>query len=157
MSDLYQSVPGQPAATRALRAAAFSPLHAYLLVGPPGSGKKAAAVAFAASLICPRGGCGSCRDCTRVMSERHPDLIVKERTGPFITVDDARDIARLAMRSPAEGARQVLVLVDFHLAERAAPALLKTIEEPPASTYFVVLAEHVRADLAPLSRACARG
>src|SRR5207244_6238029 len=60
------------------------------------------------------------------------DLVVVERTGPFISVDQAREIVRQASLSPVEGGRKVLLLVDFHLVQNAAPMLLKIIEEPPA-------------------------
>jgi len=59
--------------------------------------------------------------------------------------------------SPAEGHRKVMVLVDFHLVQPAAAArLLKTIEEPPASTFFVVLVEDVTPDLVTLASRCVR-
>jgi DNA polymerase-3 subunit delta' len=62
----------------------------------------------------------------------------------------------MAARTPTEGRRKVLVLVDFHLVQRAAPALLKTIEEPPASTVFVILADHVPAELITIASRCVR-
>jgi DNA polymerase III subunit delta' len=150
VTPLYDDVTGQDEAVAQLRAAAASPVHAYLLVGPPGTGKRAAAMSFAASLLCPDGG--ACED--RVLGGTHPDLVVRERAGPFITVDDAREIARLAWRSPMEGRRQVLVLVDLHLVDRAAPALLKTIEEPPPTTVFVLLADRLAPELATIASRC---
>jgi DNA polymerase-3 subunit delta' len=156
VSDVFASVPGQPAAVAQLRAAAGAPVHAYLFVGPRGTGKRAAARAFAALLLCRRGGCGECDDCSRALRSVHPDLVVRERTGASITVEDAREVVRLASLSPVEGARKVLVLGDFHLVEEAAPALLKAIEEPPPSTVFVVLAEHVPPDLVTIASRCVR-
>jgi DNA polymerase III subunit delta' len=150
VSALYDAVIGQEEAVAQLRAAAASPVHAYLLVGPPGTGKRAAALSFAASLLCPDGG--ACEE--RVLGGTHPDLVVRERAGPFITVDDAREIARLAWRSPMEGQRQVLVLVDLHLVDRAAPALLKTIEEPPPTTVFVLLADRLAPELVTIASRC---
>lgn len=156
MPELFGDVVGQEKAVAQLRAAARSPVHAYLLVGPPGTGKGAAAKAFAAALVCGNGGCGECDDCRRAASGAHPDVVVWERSGPFITVDDAREVARTATRSPIEADRQVLVLVDFHLVDRAGPALLKSIEEPPESTVFVILAEHVPPELSTIASRCAR-
>lgn len=155
-ADVFSRVIGQPAAVAQLRAAALEPRHAYLLVGPPGTGVRQAAVAFAASLLCPTGGCGTCADCRRTLAERHPDLVVSERRGPFITVDDARELTALASRSPVEGERKVLVVVDLHLVRQAGPALLKTIEEPPASTVFVILAEYVPPELVTVASRCIR-
>jgi DNA polymerase-3 subunit delta' len=155
-TDLYAAVVGQDRAVEQLRAAARSPVHAYLLVGPAGTGKRAAARAFAAELLCPNGGDGTCDVCRRVLAGVHPDVVVVEREGAAMSVGHAREIVRLANRSPTEGDRKVLVLTDFHLVEEAAPALLKTIEEPPASAVFVVLAEQVPPELITIASRCCR-
>jgi DNA polymerase-3 subunit delta' len=153
-TELYSEVIGQPAAVAQLRRAALFPVHAYLLVGPPGTGKRAAARAMAASLLCRQGGCAACRDCRLALAGVHPDLVIRERTGPYIGVDDAREISRVSVRTPVEGYRQVLVLTDFHLVDRAGPALLKTVEEPPPNTFFVILADHVAAELVTIASRC---
>jgi DNA polymerase III subunit delta' len=147
---------GQERAAAELRAAARAPVHAYLFSGPPGSGKRAAARAFAAALLCPQGGCGTCDVCTRVVAGLHPDVVLVERSGPYVTVDQAREMVRLALRTPNEGHRKVLVLTDFHLVREAAPTLLKVIEEPPASTVFVILADHVPPELVTIASRCVR-
>jgi len=154
MAELFADVVGQDRAVAELRAAASKPVHAYLLVGPPGTGKRAAARSFAAALLCPAGGDGTCETCRRVLAGLHPDLIVKERQGARITVDDAREITRVSSRSPVEAHRKVVVLADFHLAADVAPALLKTIEEPPPTTIFVILAELVPAELVTIASRC---
>ena len=157
MSDvLYGDVVGQERAVEQLRKAAAQPVHAYLLVGPPGTGKLAAARSFAAQLLCPVGGDGTCDVCRRVLAGVHPDVVVLERQGASILVDDAREIARVAARSPVEGDRKVLVLTEFHLVDKAGPALLKTIEEPPPSTVFVILAEQVPQELVTIASRCCR-
>jgi DNA polymerase-3 subunit delta' len=152
--DLFREVVGQPQAVATLRAAARRPVHAYLLVGPPGSGKRLAAIRFAASLLCPSGGDGTCDTCRRVLAEVHPDLVVVEREGASIGIDTAREVSRLSARSPLEGDRKVLLLTDFHLVREAGPALLKTIEEPPPSTVFVILAEFVPPELVTIASRC---
>src|SRR5436305_6012661 len=91
-SALYAGVIGQERAVEQLRAAARSPVHAYLLVGPPGAGKRPAARAFAAALLCHNGGCGECDVCRRVLGEVHPDVVVVEREGAYISVAQAREI-----------------------------------------------------------------
>lgn len=154
MADPFDGVVGQARAVAQLRAAASQPVHAYLLVGPPGSGKRAAASAFAAAMLCGDKGCGECSACAHVLHGVHPDVVVVERTGAAILVDEAREIARLAARSPVEGDRKVLVLTDFHLVDRAAPALLKTIEEPSASTVFVILADYLPPELVTIASRC---
>jgi DNA polymerase III subunit delta' len=154
--ELFAGVPGQEAAVAALRAAAHRPVHAYLFCGPPGTGRRAAARAFAASLLCRNGGCGHCDDCRRALAGTHPDLVTLERTGASVSVDEARQLTGLAQRRPFSAERQVLVVADVHLAVRSAPALLKTVEEPPATTVFVLLAEHVPPELATVASRCVR-
>ncbi len=151
---LWELVIGQGPTVETLRSAAQQPVHAYLFVGPPGAGKVRAALAFAASVLCPRGGCAECDICSRTLNQTHPDLLNVEREGASISVDQAREIIRLALRSPVEGSRKVLVLNDFHLVTNAGPTLLKIIEEPPPSTIFIVLAEQVTNELVTIASRC---
>jgi DNA polymerase III subunit delta' len=151
---LWELVIGQGSTVETLRSAAQQPVHAYLFVGPPGAGKVRAALAFAASVLCPRGGCGDCDVCRRTLNQTHPDLLNVEREGASISVDQAREIIRLALRSPVEGNRKVLVLNDFHLVTNAGPTLLKIIEEPPPSTIFLVLAEQITNELVTIASRC---
>ncbi len=140
-----------------LRTAARAPVHAYLLVGPRGSGKRALARAFAAEVL---SAGASDQDAARIrrlaLAEIHPDLVVTERTGPWITAEQAREIVDRASRSPLEGTRKVLVLDEFHLVLRNAPILLKAIEEPAPGTVFVVLAEEVPPELVTIASRCVR-
>jgi DNA polymerase-3 subunit delta' len=145
--DLYERVVGQERAVRHLRAAARSPVHAYLLVGSPGVGVQEAALAFAADLL---GGD------VRALDGRHPDVTVVERTGASIMVEEIDEVLRLAVRPPREGSRKVLVLHDLHLVDQHYPRLLKTLEEPAPSTVFVVLAEDVPAELSTIASRCVR-
>jgi len=156
VADLFAEVVGQPRAVAALRAAAREPVHAYLFCGPEGTGARAAARAFAAALLCPDGGCGQCSTCRRALAGTHPDLVTVERTGASLGIDEARRLVGLAQRRPFEAARQVLVVTDLHLALRSAPALLKTVEEPPASTVFVLLADAVPPELVTVASRCVR-
>ena len=145
---------GQPRVSELLRASVASPVESYLFVGAVGSGKRDAALAFAAALVCPTGGCGICASCREALAERHPDVIVVERSGASISVGEAQSVIALAQRTPTAGARQVIILVDFHLVAQAAPALLKTIEEPPVSTTFIVLAEYIPPALVTIASRC---
>lgn len=154
--ELFAAVVGQAAAVEQLRWAARRPVHAYLLVGPPGSGAPVLARAFAAALLCPDGGCGTCNVCRRTLAGSHPDLTEIERSGAALSVGDAGRVVRLAQRRPLEGARQVIVIGDVHLARVAAPVLLKTLEEPPGPTVFVLLSESVPAELATIASRCVR-
>lgn len=153
-APVLDRIVGQPRATRILRASVHAPVHAYMFVGPPGSGKREAAMAFAAALCCPNNGCGQCTACREALAGRHPDVVVVERSGASISVAQARDVSRLALRSPRAARYQVLVLVDLHLVEGAAPVLLKTIEEPPDTTVIIVLADYVPAELVTIASRC---
>lgn len=155
VAELFAEVVGQGPAVATLRAAARHPVHAYLFLGANGSGVRPAARAFAAALLCPSGGCGACETCRRALAGTHPDLVVVERTGAALGIEDARRLAQLAQRRPYEAHRQVLVVADVHLAIRSAPALLKTIEEPPPATVFVLLCDTVPPELVTVSSRCA--
>lgn len=146
VKDPFSSVIGQPKAVEQLRAAANRPVHAYLFVGPAGSGKRTAARAFAAALL------GD----DRPLDDLHPDVSIVEREGASINVAQAREIGRLAARSPMEGDRKVLVLTEFHLVDEAAPALLKTIEEASETTVFVILTDSMTRELVTVASRCVK-
>jgi DNA polymerase-3 subunit delta' len=120
--------------------------HAWVLFGPTGSGKRPISVAMAAAIQCqvePRVGCGTCSTCLRILRHRHPDVhhIVPE--GPLIPVDVIREIVvPEAARSPFEARMKVFIIEE---AERMNPAaqnaLLKTLEEPPADTVFILISD----------------
>jgi DNA polymerase-3 subunit delta' len=158
-TDPFDDVIGQAEAVEQLRAAAGRPVHAYLLVGPPGAGKRRAALALAGELLAETArragdtdGVGRHRRLAR--AEAHPDLTVVEREGPFITREQARGIVAQSVRSPAEAACQVLLLTEFHLVVDAAPVLLKAIEEPPPSTVFLILADEITPELITIASRC---
>ena len=157
LEALWAEVVGQPRLVEGLRAAARDPVQAYLLVGPEGSGKRAAATAFAAELVSDRlDEPAARRAVSLVASGVHPSVHLVERVGPSITVDEARDVVKAAARVPSEGAVQVFILDEFHLVSEAAPTLLKAIEEPERGTMFVVLAEEVTEGLVTIASRCAR-
>jgi DNA polymerase III subunit delta' len=130
--------------------------HAWLFTGPPGSGRSNAARAFAAALLCERGGCGECLSCRTALSGAHADvtMVVTEQT--VITVGLARETVRQAALSPAGSRWQVMIVEDAdRLHERAADALLKSIEEPPPRTVWLLCAPTVE-DVAPTIRSRCR-
>ncbi len=121
--------------------------HAWLLLGPTGSGKVAAAIAMASSLDCqvaPGEGCGTCRTCLRISRRHHPDVhhIVPE--GPLIPVGTIREaVIPEASRSPFEGPFKVFIIEEAdRMNDEAQNALLKTLEEPQPDTVFILLSEH---------------
>jgi DNA polymerase-3 subunit delta' len=148
---------GQARATAELARAAARPAHAYLLVGPRGSGVEAAARGFAAQLV------GAADDRSRRLVERsmHPDVIEFEPGGATYKVEDVRErMLPEAHRSPVEGARKVLLVLE---AEKlcvppavAANALLKTLEEPPERTVVVLVSANADELLPTIRSRCQR-
>jgi DNA polymerase III subunit delta' len=145
--ELFAGVLAQEEAVAALRAAAAHPVHAYLFEGAPGNGGLAAALGFAAALLCPDGGCGDCATCRAALAGTDPDLHVVRRSGASVSIGEIRQIVGLAQRRPLHAARQVIVVLDVHLAAQRAPALLKTLEEPPGDTVFILLADQIVPEL----------
>lgn len=156
--DLWAEVVGQDDAVAQLQAAVRDPVHAYLLVGPPGSGRREAARAFAADLLADGLDDESAARVRQLCArEHHPAMAVVERVGPYITIEQARWVREQASLSPAEGGRQVFVLVDVHLlAQPGAGALLKTVEEPAPGTFLVLVGEELPPELATIASRCVR-
>jgi DNA polymerase III subunit delta' len=152
--ELFAGVVGQEDAIAALRAAAANPVHAYLFRGAEGNGGLAAAYGFAAALLCPDGGCGACATCRAALAGTDPDLHVVRRSGASVSIGDIRQIVSLAQRRPLHATRQVIVVLDVHLAALRAPALLKTLEEPPGDTVFVLLADVIVPELVTVASRC---
>ena len=155
-TDPFAGVVGQADAVAQLRVAAEQPVHAYALIGPSGAGTRELARAFAASMLAS-GAPDPERTVALALAEEHPDLVVVERVGAAISADQADEVVRLAGLRPVEGDRKVIVLDEFHLIDaRVGPKLLKTIEEPPPGTVFVVLAELVTPELVTVASRCLR-
>jgi DNA polymerase III subunit delta' len=161
--DVWGDVVGQPRAEADLRAAAASPVHAYLFLGPTGSGRRAAARAFAADLFSRHraSGAGDDADGERqarlALEGKHPDLQVFEPEGARLRMKEKIPaVIREANRAPVEAAHKVLVLTEFHRMEDYAAALLKTIEEPPASTIFVIVADELPPELVTIASRAVR-
>jgi DNA polymerase III subunit delta' len=139
---MWDGVIGQEQAVARLRRAVERPSHAYLLAGPRGSGVLEAARCFAAALVCPDGGCGACNACRRARSARHPDVIEVEPAGTFVVVDQVEEMMKEAFTSPFEAERKIIIVTEAdRMNEPAANKLLKTLEEPPARTHFLLLSE----------------
>ena len=156
LRTVWDDIIGQPRAVQRLQASAVSPLHAYLFVGPPGSSKDEAARAFAARLM-SGGDDPSVRAARLALHGEHPDVREVMRVGPAISADQADEIVRVASLAPTEGDRKVMILHEFHLINpMAAAKLLKTIEEPPGNTVFVVLADFMPPDLVTIASRCIR-
>lgn len=153
---IFSQVVARDEALGQLKAALSNPVHAYLLVGPPGRGSTAAATAFAGALLCEEGGCGQCRSCRLALAGEHPDISVFEPEGAFLLRADAEEIIRIGARSPVEGNRKVLLLTEFHRVREVGPMLLKTIEEPPVKTVFIIVADTIVPELVTIASRCVR-
>jgi DNA polymerase-3 subunit delta' len=157
--DPWRDVVDQAAAIRQLEAAAKAPVHAYLLVGPAGSGKRALARGFAAQVLAaPDASDGDRERHVRLaLAEQHPDLRIVEPEGMTFRKGEAERMVRHATLAPVEGDRKVVVALGCeHMEDEAAGYLLKLIEEPPGSTVFVLLATEVVPELVTLASRCVR-
>lgn len=155
---VWDALVGQRHVTEVLQAAArgVAMTHAWLLTGPPGSGRSNAAVAFAAALQCEQAGCGECTSCRETLAGSHPDVSVRRTDKVIISVDDARAWVRDSALLPVRERWQVIIVEDSdRLHERANNALLKAIEEPGAKTVWVLCAPHPE-DVLPTIRSRTR-
>jgi DNA polymerase-3 subunit delta' len=115
--------------------------HAWLFTGPPGSGRSNAAMAFAASLVCPKNGCGTCIHCVSALIGSHADVELIRTEGLSIKIDEIRELITRAAWLPAVATYRVVVIEDAdRLTESAANALLKAIEEPGMRTVWLLCA-----------------
>ncbi len=135
----FDDVIGHAGVLSLLERESGDPAQAYLFVGPGGIGKATVARRFAAALIA-RGDPAVAR---RVVAGTHPDLVLVEPDGrTAITVDQARHAVSQASLAPMEAARKVFLFEEGAMMnDEAANALLKTLEEPTASTVFVIVSE----------------
>ncbi|MBA8794022.1 DNA polymerase-3 subunit delta' [Friedmanniella endophytica] len=148
LTGVWSELIGQSRAVRVLRRAAngdpHAMSHAWLITGPPGSGRSNAARAFAAALQCDGdggGGCGDCAGCRTALSGAHPDVTVVRTEMLSIGVEEVRELVRRAAMSPTLGRRQVLIVEDAdRVTERGADALLKSVEEPAPKTVWILCA-----------------
>ncbi|WP_448062042.1 DNA polymerase III subunit delta' [Cellulomonas hominis] len=143
MTTVWDDVVGQAPAVQELRAAAEDPArmtHAWLITGPPGSGRSNAARAFAAALQDPSGDVAS-HACATVLSGSHPDVTSVATEGVVIRAETVRPLVELAQRAPSQGRWRVIVIEDAdRLNETSGNVLLKAIEEPPPRTVWLLCA-----------------
>jgi DNA polymerase-3 subunit delta' len=147
MTTTLADIRGQERAVDQLRRALDSGrvAHAYLFCGPAGCGKHTAAIAFSMALNCetePGIGCGACAICERIARGIHPDVRTLEPKGPLqiIPIEDVRSQVVAAVGLPPHEARARVFIVEeaAALLGPSANALLKTLEEPPAATHFIL-------------------
>lgn len=144
------------------RAVVDAPRHAYIVTGPPQSGKRTLATAFAKAMNCaqppvPGNFCGECGICRRIDRGVFPDVTVfdlatqadRERTSGknlTLTIATVRDVSSQVAYRPSEARWKIIIVDDIEsMQETAQEAFLKTLEEPPP--YAVILLLTTDADL----------
>ena len=122
--------------------------HAYMISGPAGAGKHTLARLLAAAMLCTGSGekpCGRCGPCVKTAKGLHPDVILVDGPGEGkpITVDQVRQLRADAYIRPNEGERKVYLLERAdQMNPSAQNAMLKLLEEGPAYSAFLLLAEN---------------
>jgi DNA polymerase III subunit gamma/tau len=135
--------------------------HAYLFVGSRGTGKTSMAKILARSLNCERGGptvtpCGECESCLTIAAGTSVDVIEMDAASNR-SVDDVRDLRERVAYAPAGGRWKVYILDEAHmLTKEAWNAFLKTLEEPPPNTVFVLATTESHKVMATIADRCQR-
>jgi len=147
--------------------------HAFLFTGIEGIGKKTTAMAFAMACNCSNlqkgyqakrsdaisgtiktecsqiEPCGQCRSCKKIISGNHPDIIMLQPSGAMIKVDQIRALCSKLVLKPYEASTRFAIITDAQkLNPEAGNTLLKTLEEPPDNTVFILTALQA-ADILP--------
>jgi len=159
----FDEVVGQQHVVRTLRNAVEQGKvhHAYLFVGSRGTGKTSMAKILARSLNCERGGptvtpCGECESCVTIASGTSIDVIEMDAASNR-SVDDVRDLRDRVAYAPTGGRWKVYILDEAHmLTKEAWNAFLKTLEEPPPNTVFVLATTEAHKVMPTIADRCQR-
>jgi DNA polymerase-3 subunit gamma/tau len=159
----FDEVVGQQHVVRTLRNAVEQDKvhHAYLFVGSRGTGKTSMAKILARSLNCERGGptvtpCGECESCVTIAAGTSIDVIEMDAASNR-SVDDVRDLRERVAYAPSGGRWKVYILDEAHmLTKEAWNAFLKTLEEPPPKTVFVLATTESHKVMATIADRCQR-
>lgn len=119
-----------------------SPSHSYLFAAKTGAGRELAKYFFLLK-NCPSYSCSSCTICDAVLKKTHPDFIVVAPEGSEIVRRQVVDeVVRFAVETPVIALKKFIIIEEAHLLNvEASNALLKILEEPPASTVFILITE----------------
>lgn len=140
--------------------------HAYLFSGDEGIGKRLMAVRFAQALSCETppassqpDSCGECRACRQVAAGTYPDVLMiqpeREKANPQIKIDQVREIERHMIYRPLFSSHKICIIDDAdRLTTNAANAFLKTLEDPPDHSVFVLVTSQAFRLLATVRSRC---
>lgn len=121
--------------------------HAWIITGPPGSGRSVTALAFAAALQCTDPvelGCGRCQHCLDVSADAHTDVLHIVPTELSIGIERMRSVRSEAAKLPTISPWRIIIIEDAdRLSDAAADAILKTVEEPPEHTIIMMCAPSI--------------
>lgn len=151
--DLWAEAVGQERLAERLRSAARQPVHAFLFVGPEGWGARAVARAFAAEVLTHDLPPEEADRITALVAvDNFADLLTVEAEGNQLRDPEVEELIRLAFRAPTERPYKVLVVPRFHTAgDKAWSRMLKVLEEPSATTVWVLLADELPPEMATIA------
>lgn len=131
--------------------------HAYLFTGPEGVGKRTAALAWACRLLCAGDGNDSCRECQQIDAGTHPHLLLlrREEGKQDISLEQIHSLLQsLSLKSTDPRPRIAILEEADHLNEEGMNTLLKTLEEPPPGSLFLLVTSRPAALLPTIHSRC---
>lgn len=157
MEDISLLLSGSEFARLKASAARGRGVHAYLITGQPGTGKRTFAHLIAAALLCASEAppCLECGICRRVTEDKHPDVHIFSSSKKSIAADDIRTLCEHAQETSYDGGRRVFIINDAHKMTQAAQnCLLKTLEEPEGSAVFILISAYPEQLLSTVRSRC---